>query len=63
MNDKVNIAELLKYCPKGMELDCTIFDTKVIYKGLSERISTLPIVVQTEHGFEFELTQYDLCIG
>lgn len=26
MKDKINIAELLKDCPKGMELDCTIFD-------------------------------------
>lgn len=24
--EKINIAELLKDCPKGMELDCTIFD-------------------------------------
>ena len=55
---KINIAELLKDCPKGMELDCAIFDTKVIYQGLSERMPTHPIVVQTEHGFEFELTQY-----
>ena len=56
--EKINIAELLKACPKGMELDCTIFDAKVIYQGLSEKTPKLPIVVQTEHGFEFELTQY-----
>ena len=24
--EKINIAELLKDCPKGMELDCTIWD-------------------------------------
>lgn len=24
--EKINIAEILKDCPKGMELDCTIFD-------------------------------------
>lgn len=23
---KINIAELLKDCPSGMELDCTLFD-------------------------------------
>lgn len=56
--EKINIAELLKDCPKGMELDCILFSAKVIYKGLSKRIPTRPIVVQTEHGFEFELTQY-----
>jgi hypothetical protein len=58
MEDKINIAELLKDCPKGMELDCTVFDAKVFYQGLNERIPDHPIVVQTEHGFEFELTQY-----
>lgn len=26
MENKINIAELLKDCPKGMELDCTIYD-------------------------------------
>ncbi len=26
MKDKINIAELLKDCPKGMELDCTMYD-------------------------------------
>lgn len=26
MENKINIAELLKDCPKGMELDCTLFD-------------------------------------
>lgn len=60
MENKINIAELLKDCPSGMELDCTMFDTKVIYKGLNKTIpiKTHPIVVQTEHGFEFQLTQY-----
>ena len=58
MEQKINITELLKDCPKGMELDCTIFDAKVTYKGIIERIPDYPIVVQTEHGLEFELTQY-----
>lgn len=26
MENKINIAELLKDCPKGMELDCTMYD-------------------------------------
>jgi hypothetical protein len=56
--EKINISELIKDCPTGMELDCTMFDAKVTYQGLSKRIPTHPIVVQTEHGFEFELTQY-----
>ena len=24
--EKINVAELLKDCPQGMELDCTMFD-------------------------------------
>ena len=35
---KINIAELLKDCPKGMELDCTIFDNvtfeRVAHSGI-----------------------------
>ncbi len=58
MENRINIAELLKDCPTGMELDCKVFDAKIIYQGLNKRIPTHPIVVQTEHGFEFELTQY-----
>ena len=26
MEERINIAELLKECPKGMELDCTSYD-------------------------------------
>lgn len=58
MENRINIAELLEDCPRGMELDCILFDAKVIYQGLSKRTPTHPIIVQTEHGFEFELTQY-----
>ena len=58
--EKINLVELLKDCPMGMELDCRLFNIKVFYQGLNKRVTkpTHPIVVQTEHGFEFELTQY-----
>ena len=26
MNEKINIAELLKDCPTGMKLDCTMYE-------------------------------------
>lgn len=26
MNEKLNLAEILKDCPKGMELDCTVYN-------------------------------------
>lgn len=32
MKNKLNIAELLRHCPSGMELDCTCADNVVFYK-------------------------------
>lgn len=38
MENKINIAELLKDCPSGMELDCTMFDNvtfeRVAHNGI-----------------------------
>lgn len=36
MENKINIAEILKDCPQGMELDCTLFDddVTVIFDGV-----------------------------
>lgn len=42
--EKINIAELLKDCPKGMELDCTMFDNVTFY-GISNEET---IVVRRE---------------
>ena len=36
MNEKVDIAEHLKDCPDGMELDCTMFEKPVKYVGLTK---------------------------
>jgi hypothetical protein len=57
MEERINVAEILRNCQSGMELDCTIFGTKVIYQKIY-KTAPYPIVVQTEHGFEFRLTQY-----
>lgn len=35
--EKINIAELLKDCPKGMELDCTIYNGKVCFEEIDDR--------------------------
>lgn len=45
--EKINIAELLKDCPQGMELDCTIWDNevKVFFKEVRNADFTYPIVV------------------
>ena len=53
MKDKINVSELLKDCPKGMELDCTIFEN-VVFHDIIDR--HFPIRVRREHGGLIELT-------
>ena len=36
MENKINIAELLKDCPKGMELDCTMFENVTFEEVVTE---------------------------
>lgn len=61
MKNKINLVELLKDCPKGMELDCTMFDN-VNFIGLQD--SSFPIIIHTPDGCKF-LTSfgcyYDSC--
>ena len=35
MEQKINIAELLKDCPKGMELNCLMYDN-VVFEGVKQ---------------------------
>jgi hypothetical protein len=56
MENKINIAEILKDCPKGMELDCTICNG-VKFVEL-DRNPNFPIVVRANNGYEFTLTKY-----
>lgn len=53
--EKINIAELLKDCPKDMELDCTMFDNVTL-----DRVSiydNYPIKIKT-HEREITLNKY-----
>ena len=55
MENKINIAELLKDCPKGMELDCAVYDNctlKIVFEGC-----LYPIQIQTPEGL-INLTKY-----
>ena len=45
--EKINIAELLKDCPKGMELDCTIFEG-LEFDGIVDN-ECLPIRCRVKH--------------
>jgi hypothetical protein len=53
--EKINIVELLKECPEGMELDCTIYDD-VTFKCIVDK-NCYPIQAQTPEG-NILLSQY-----
>ena len=55
MEQKINIAELLKDCPKGMELDCILVSNPVRYNGLDDGVYLINIC--TEYGTRFCLTK------
>lgn len=35
--EKINLVQFLKDCPKGMELDCLLFNDSVRYNGLDTK--------------------------
>lgn len=55
-NKMINIAALLKSCPKGMEFDCTICNGVKFIE--LDRNPNFPIVVRANNGYEFTLTKY-----
>ena len=55
MKGKINIAELLKDCPQGMELDCTICNNAVTLEGVDKE-GHYPIRVVSKSGFHHILT-------
>lgn len=60
MKNKTNIAELLKDCPKGMELDCTICNNVVTLEGV-DTVGYYPIRITSKDGFNHVLT-HEGCI-
>lgn len=54
--EKINIAEILKNCPKGMELDCTIYDNVKLNSVVDK--TNYPIKIDTKCGFSTRLTKY-----
>lgn len=56
--EKINVAELLKDCPKGMELDCTMIDN-VVFEKLDFISSHHPIIIRrTDSNKTIHLTKY-----
>lgn len=41
----INIAEILKDCPKGMELDCAMFEN-VTFEGIKQ--DEYPIIIKVK---------------
>ena len=46
MKEKLNIAEILKNCPKGMELDCTMYED--VYFDYVDELNIIHCYVQYE---------------
>ena len=46
--EKINVAEILKDCPSGMELDCTIYDNCTF--ETIENINCTKIIINTPNG-------------
>ena len=55
---KINIAEILKDCPKGMELYCTIFSDVTLYRIDTSPENEYPIRIETKNGNFLDLTKY-----
>ena len=63
MENKINIAEILKNCPKGMELDCTIFNDVTLYRIDTSSENEYPIRIETKNGNFLDLTEYGTYIN
>lgn len=62
MEKKINIAELLKDCPKGMELDCLLFENTSVYFSNVTTDPSYPIEIKVEYPYKeletFALNKY-----
>ena len=54
--EKINVAELLKDCPKGMELDCTMYEDVCFYKITDDPV--FPVRIKRIDGAAITLTKY-----
>lgn len=56
--EKINLKELLRNCPIGMELDCAIFDDATLNSIDESPENEYPIRIESKNGFFFNLTKY-----
>lgn len=58
MENKINIAELLKDCPQGMELDCLLCNNPIELEGVVGNEASYPIRAVGKDGFHHVFTAY-----
>lgn len=58
MENKINIADLLRDCPPGMELDCTMYDNVKLKYISVYKDEDYPICIETDCGYITKLTKY-----
>ena len=60
MENKINIAELLKYCPKGMELDCTVLEDLEFDGIVDSKYAPIRCRVKNPNGgyYVYNFTKY-----
>ena len=56
--EKIDLTKLLKDCPKGMPLDCAIFDNATLYNIESNKDNEYPIRIETANGHFMDFTKY-----
>ena len=61
MENKINLVEILKDCPSGMELDCTIYDKVTLAEVYNREDISFPIRVLRKDGISLTLTKYGQC--
>ena len=55
--EKINVAEILENCPKGIELDCTLYDN-IVLDSVNMNYKEFPIKIKRADGGFFTLTKY-----
>lgn len=55
---KLDLVKILQDCPKGMELDCTMYDNVTLKSVSSDINCNYPICIEMKCGFSTRLTKY-----
>jgi hypothetical protein len=65
MKEQLDLVKILKDCPKGMELDCTMYDNVTLKSVSDDPNNTYPICIEMKCGFIARLTKYgqNACIN